>query len=86
MPSSPEPPKPIRQVAVDDRVTLRKPHPCGATDWLVTRVGADIGLRCQGCGRKALLPRHEFERRAKALHSDAPDPWRETPNHAADVQ
>jgi len=26
-----------------DVVRLRRPHPCGGTDWLVDRLGADIG-------------------------------------------
>lgn len=48
-------------------VRLRKPHPCGSTDWQITRVGADIGLRCLGCGRHVLLPRDVFRRRAKMI-------------------
>lgn len=51
---------------VGDVVRLRKPHPCGNTDWEVVRVGADIGLRCLKCGRRVLLPRDKFRRRAKA--------------------
>uniref|UniRef100_A0A7C5VVB8 DUF951 domain-containing protein n=1 Tax=Thermomicrobium roseum TaxID=500 RepID=A0A7C5VVB8_THERO len=54
-------------VQVDDVVRLRKQHPCGSTDWVVVRVGADIGLRCLGCGRRILLPRHEFRRRLKTI-------------------
>jgi hypothetical protein len=50
-------------LALDDRVRLRKPHPCGATSWRVVRLGADIGLKCEGCGRRVLLPRSEVERR-----------------------
>ncbi|MBN1151945.1 MAG: DUF951 domain-containing protein [Dehalococcoidia bacterium] len=49
-----------------DLVTLRKPHPCGSREWEVTRIGADIGLKCTGCGRAILLPRHEF--RARVQH------------------
>lgn len=45
---------------------LRKPHPCGSTDWIVVRLGADIGLKCLGCGRRILLPRREVKRRLKA--------------------
>ncbi|HEV2239386.1 MAG TPA: DUF951 domain-containing protein [Ktedonobacterales bacterium] len=50
-------------LALADRVRLRKPHPCGATTWRVVRLGADIGLKCEGCGRRVLLPRSEVERR-----------------------
>ncbi len=41
-------------VMVGDVVTLRKAHPCGANEWLVTRIGADIGLKCAGCGRRLM--------------------------------
>jgi hypothetical protein len=44
-------------------VRLRRAHPCGATEWLVDRLGADIGLRCQGCGRHVLLERRQLESR-----------------------
>jgi len=48
-------------------VRLRKPHPCGGYDWEVTRLGADIGLRCLGCGRRVMLERAVLERRVKTL-------------------
>lgn len=57
---------------IDDVVRLRKPHPCGSHDWLVVRIGADIGLRCLTCGRRVLLPRRTLERRLKAFVSRGP--------------
>ena len=56
---------------VDDVVRLRKAHPCGGTDWTVVRLGADIGLRCERCQHRVLLPRSLFERRLKAFLSRA---------------
>lgn len=46
-----------------DRLTLRKPHPCGSHEWSVVRLGADIGMVCAGCGHRILLDRLEVERR-----------------------
>jgi hypothetical protein len=46
-----------------DIVRLSRPHPCGGDTWLVDRLGADLGLRCQGCGRHVLLARTTVERR-----------------------
>jgi hypothetical protein len=46
-----------------DRLTLRKPHPCGSHEWSVVRLGADIGMVCGGCGHRILLDRLEVERR-----------------------
>jgi hypothetical protein len=53
----------VLQVYLDDVVQLRKPHACGGNIWLIVRLGADIGLRCQKCGHRVLLPRSLFERR-----------------------
>lgn len=58
-------------VHVGDIVRLRKRHPCGSTDWRIVRVGADVGLCCLGCGRRVLLPRDVFRRRAKMLVTPA---------------
>jgi hypothetical protein len=55
----------LPDIQLDDVVRLRKPHPCGSTDWIVVRIGADIGLKCLGCDRKILLPRREVVRRMK---------------------
>ncbi|KPL25283.1 MAG: hypothetical protein AMJ93_00470 [Anaerolineae bacterium SM23_84] len=55
------------EVYVEDIVRLRKVHPCGSYEWRVVRIGADIGLKCLGCGRRILLPRSTFERRLKAF-------------------
>ncbi|HEY70371.1 MAG TPA: DUF951 domain-containing protein [Anaerolineae bacterium] len=52
---------------MDDVLRLRKPHPCGSTDWIVVRLGADIGLKCLGCGRRILMPRREVARRLKKV-------------------
>lgn len=56
----------LPELQMDDVLRLRKPHPCGNTDWVVVRLGADIGLKCLGCGRRILLPRREVARRMKA--------------------
>jgi hypothetical protein len=63
------------EVHIGDIVRLRKPHPCGSHDWCVVRLGADIGLKCLGCGRRILLPRSTLARRLKSFVSraDAPD-------------
>jgi hypothetical protein len=55
------------ELHLDDVVRLRKPHPCGAFEWTVVRLGADIGLRCHGCDHRVLLPRRTLEKRLKAF-------------------
>lgn len=54
---------PIVPIELGDVVRLKKPHACGENGWEVTRLGADIRLRCVGCGRSVLLVRSEFDRR-----------------------
>jgi hypothetical protein len=59
--------RPALTLFIGDVVTLRRPHPCGSTDWLVDRLGADIGLRCRGCGRHVLLERRALEARLRGF-------------------
>ena len=44
-------------VRVGDTLLMKKPHPCGAKEFLVLRSGADFRIRCKGCGREVLVPR-----------------------------
>jgi hypothetical protein len=59
-------------LGMGDRVRLRKPHPCGGYEWLVVRLGADIGLKCLTCGRRVLLSRSEVEKRIKVIVERGP--------------
>ena len=55
------------EVHLGDRVRLKKAHPCGSFRWEVTRLGADVGLVCLGCGRRTMLRRSRLERRLQEL-------------------
>jgi len=57
------PDTPVLALLLGDVVRLRRQHPCGGDTWQVDRLGADIGLRCQVCGRHVLLERRVLERR-----------------------
>jgi hypothetical protein len=59
--------RPVLELRLGDRLTLRKPHACGGRSWTVVRLGADIGLRCESCARRVLLERAELERRLDAF-------------------
>jgi hypothetical protein len=63
------PDQPVLTLFLGDVVRLRRTHPCGGSTWLVDRLGADIGLRCQTCGRHVLLERPNLERRLTAFVS-----------------
>jgi len=58
---------PITPIKVGDVVKLKKPHPCGTNEWEITRVGADVKLRCVGCDRSVMLERFEFDRRFRGF-------------------
>lgn len=49
---------------VDALVTMKKQHPCGGKVWQIARVGADIKLQCQTCGKYINLTRDELKKRA----------------------
>jgi len=55
------------RIDLGDIVRLRKPHPCGSYEWEVVRLGTDVGLVCQQCGRRVLLPRSTFNKRLKTI-------------------
>jgi len=57
------------ELYLGDVLRLRRSHPCGGATWLVDRLGADIGLRCQTCGRHLLVERVSLERRVAAFVS-----------------
>ena len=52
---------------VGDVVRMKKAHPCGNHLWLVTRLGADIGITCEKCGRHVMLARSLMERRVREI-------------------
>jgi hypothetical protein len=61
------PARPVLELLLGDVVRLRRAHPCGGREWLVDRLGADIGLRCQGCGRHVMLERRLLEARLEGF-------------------
>ncbi|MBR2596259.1 MAG: DUF951 domain-containing protein [Solobacterium sp.] len=51
-----------------DIVEMKKEHPCHKSKyWRVIRVGADIKIKCEGCGAVVMFPRHEFERKLRKV-------------------
>lgn len=59
----------VMEIRLGDVVRLKKKHPCGGYEWQVTRLGADIGIKCLQCQRRVMLERSVFERRVKAFVS-----------------
>ena len=56
----------IPKIDVGDVLTMKKQHPCGGSVWTVVRLGADVKLQCDTCGKYINLTRDELKKRAKA--------------------
>ena len=52
---------------LNDRLILKKGHPCGTNEWEVVKLGADIKLKCTGCGRLIFIPRIELNKKIKKI-------------------
>lgn len=48
-------------------VEMKKGHPCGANEWEIIRIGADIKIKCINCGRIVMIPRIEFNKKIKKI-------------------
>ncbi len=60
-------------IRLGDILVMKKPHPCGEKQWLVLRTGADLRLRCQGCGHEVMAPRFKLEKNIRSvLHQENP--------------
>ena len=52
------------------KVMMKKSHPCGSNEWEITRVGADIKIKCLNCKHTVLIPRIEFNKKLKKIISE----------------
>lgn len=50
---------------LNEIITMKKLHPCGGKEWKIVRLGADVKLQCQTCGKYVNLTRDELKKRAK---------------------
>ena len=63
----------VSEYGLNDIVEMKKEHPCHKSKlWTIIRVGADIKIKCMGCGNVIMFPRHEFERKMKKDVERAP--------------
>lgn len=60
---------------IGDIVAMKKLHACQTSlpvkqqknEWEITRVGADIKIRCCHCQRMVMMPRPEFDKKLKKI-------------------
>ena len=60
----------MTDIKVNDRILLKKPHPCGGNTFLVLRVGMDFKIKCETCGREVMTPRNKIEKSIKKILSE----------------
>ena len=52
---------------LNDEVIMKKSHACGSNLWTITRMGVDIKIKCNNCGREIMMDRLEFIRKIKRV-------------------
>ena len=61
----------IEKYEVGDTIRMKKPHPCGSHEWEILRTGADVRLKCIGCGHQIMVPRRLVEKNTKEIKKKA---------------
>lgn len=56
-----------KEYRLNSIVVMKKDHPCGSNEWVITRIGADIKIKCLKCERTIMLPRIEFNKKLKRV-------------------
>ncbi len=55
---------------LNDKVIMKKGHPCGNNEFEIIRLGADIKIRCTKCNHVIMLPRVDFNKKIKKVVKD----------------
>lgn len=55
---------------VGGKIKTKKPHACGAFDWEVVRTGADVKIKCLGCGRSVFVSIDKLDKMTKTYSFD----------------
>lgn len=67
---------PILPLHPEDRIQMKKTHPCGGKIFRILRVGSQVRVICEHCGRDMTLDRVKLEKAIKQILTNAND----TPN------
>lgn len=58
---------PIVPIHPEDRLQLKKKHPCGGDWFRVLRVGAEVRIVCETCGRDMTVDRLKLEKAVRRV-------------------
>ena len=53
---------PIVRLRLKDSIARKNPHPCGGSEFRILRVGSDVRIVCQTCGRDMTVNRIKLEK------------------------
>lgn len=62
-----------KSFALNDVVIMKKPHACQTNLWTITRMGVDVKLKCNNCGREIMMDRLEFQKKLKKVVENGKD-------------
>ena len=54
-------------IAIGDKIVMKKPHPCGGDTFTVLRIGMDFKIKCDSCGREVMVQRAKCEKRIRRV-------------------
>ena len=59
----------LTNLQIGDKIEMKKNHPCGKKSvvFTVLRIGADIKIKCDNCGREVMSPRLKIEKMIKNI-------------------
>jgi hypothetical protein len=62
--------KPVPSYQLSSQVEMKKPHPCiqRSSFFEVVKIGADIKIKCLGCGTILMMTRDHFNHQLKTVH------------------
>ncbi len=55
----------------NDRIQMKKAHPCGGSIFQILRVGSEVRVRCESCGRDMTIDRVKLEKAIRRVLSTA---------------
>jgi len=76
------------EYGLNDIVEMKKQHPCGTNRWQITRMGADIKIKCLKCDNNIMMPRREFNKKIKKvalINGSAMSYWRKAKKEKIDL-
>ena len=52
---------------INDRIQLKKKHPCGGNTFTILRVGSEVRVKCETCARDMTIDRVKLEKAIRTI-------------------